>query len=106
MPSRPASPILAHISLGKLLDLSVAAATSSLNSRRTNSWTRSRSSWRSDWDGGSKPLGCFEVDASRFWALVWRKGTLDVEADVRRLDGMNAAADADAGPRVDSWRGS
>ena len=53
------------MSLGKEFDLSVFEATSGLISRRVNSWTRSRSSKRSEVVGGSKPRGCFEEACRR-----------------------------------------
>lgn len=50
-------------------------------SRRVNSWTLSRSSWRSDWVGGSKPEGCLE----EAWRVVGRARGL--ESGFRERDG-------------------
>src|SRR4051812_36832020 len=82
IPSSPASPILAHMSSGKQLDLSAAAATTWVSSRRTNSCTRSRSSARSEAEGGSKPLGCLEggEEDDEAWRFRWVFGAVAATA--------------------------
>ena len=77
MPRNPASPNFCHISLGNAFSRSVFAAISSGISRRANSCTLSRSSSRSDWEGGVKLTGClveaWRIVESGATRVAWRR---------------------------------
>lgn len=53
-----------------------------------NSWTRSRSSARSAWDGGSKAFGCFEEEF-RCWRIDI--GVVDLTSSLEVIVGRLAA---------------
>src|SRR5690242_8966562 len=83
MPRKPASPNFCHRSLGNAFSRSVLAATSSGISRRAKSCTLSRSSSRSDCEGGVKLAGCL-VEACRMLVRAATRGAWRRERVSRR----------------------